>query len=358
MSWMDLEGHDAVVERFRRSLSRDRLGSAYLFAGLEGIGKYSFALRLAQSLFCSGHPASALQPCGACPSCRHVIAETHPDLLVVRRPDDRNVIPIEAFIGPRERRMREGLCPWIATKPMEGSRRIAIIDDADDLAEEGANSLLKTLEEPPPRSLLILIAANLSGQLPTIRSRCQIIHFQPLAAEMVKSIIQRQGVSTDDSHAEWVARIAHGSIATARRWADPAIADFRESWYSSIVDPDQDPLRIAAQATAFMEGGGKEAPARRERLGLLIDMTSELYRQAMRAQVGAPVDADPPLLQAIRLLVKNWHHDAEAFAACMERCVAARRRLDSYAQPQTTLESWLDELSWITRDGAYASLAW
>ena len=95
---------------------------------------------------------------------------THPDLHLVSKPADRGFIPLSAFIGDEAHRMREGLCHTIALKPMMGGRRVAIIDDADYLNDESANALLKTLEEPPPRSVLILIAGNLERQLPTIRS--------------------------------------------------------------------------------------------------------------------------------------------------------------------------------------------
>ena len=97
---------------------------------------------------------------------------------------------------------------------------------------------------------------------------------------------------------------------------------------------------------------------RRERLGLLFDMTSELYRQAMRAKIGASIDADAPLQRAVQSLLADWRHDAEGFGACVERCITARRRIEAYAQPQTVLEAWLAELSDITRDGAYVSAVW
>ena len=99
------------------------------------------------------------------------------NLILIEKPADKSTIPLAAFLGDDSRRMREGLCHDIALKPFMGGRKVAIIDDADYLNEESANCLLKTLEEPPPNSLLILIGTSADKQLPTILSRSQIVPF-------------------------------------------------------------------------------------------------------------------------------------------------------------------------------------
>src|SRR5690554_2856479 len=124
MSWQGIEGHDEVVEQFRRALARGRLASSFLFVGPPGIGKRMFALKLAQSLLCENAAEADLNPCGTCPACLQVIAGSHPDVDVVAKPAERSSIPIESFIGPKERRMREGLCHSIGLKPVSGRRRI------------------------------------------------------------------------------------------------------------------------------------------------------------------------------------------------------------------------------------------
>jgi len=105
--------------------------------------------------------------------------KTHPDFYIVEKPADKSSIPLALFVGDDDHRMREGLCHDIGLKPFMGGRKVAIIDDADHLNEEGANCLLKTLEEPPPCSVLILIGTSADKQLPTIRSRCQTIRLVP-----------------------------------------------------------------------------------------------------------------------------------------------------------------------------------
>ena len=166
MSWHGIQGHNAVVELFRRALERQRLASSFLFAGPSGIGKRTFALKLAQAMLCTERPEAALDPCETCPSCTMALAGTHPDVDLVSKPADKAFLPLELLIGQREHRRQEGLCHNIGLKPFLGGRKIAVIDDADFLNAEGANCLLKTLEEPPPQSVLILVGTSPAKQLP------------------------------------------------------------------------------------------------------------------------------------------------------------------------------------------------
>ncbi len=100
MSWQGIEGHDENVEQFRRRIERGRLAGTYLFVGCEGIGKRRFTIELARALFCE-HADGALTACDQCPACRQVAAGTHPDLLLIEKPPDKNVLPIDLFLGRR-----------------------------------------------------------------------------------------------------------------------------------------------------------------------------------------------------------------------------------------------------------------
>ncbi len=227
MSWQDIEGHDEVVEHFRRALVRGRLASTFLFVGPAGIGKRTFAERLAQALLCPHLDLDTLSPCGHCDSCVQVAAHTHPDLSIIEKPADKSFIPLSAFVGDEARRMREGLCHDIALRPFMGGRKVAIIDDADYLNEESANSLLKTLEEPPPRSILILIGTSADRQLPTIRSRAQTIRFRPLEPSAVARILLERGLAPDADEAQRMATFSEGSIQRAVALADDELWSFR-----------------------------------------------------------------------------------------------------------------------------------
>ena len=130
-----------------------------------------------------------MTPCGVCQGCVQVIAETHPDLLRVGKPDDRSFIPLDLLIGRPEARMQEGFCRDIRLRPFRGRRKVAILQDADYLNEEGANCLLKTLEEPPADAVVILIGTSEQRQLPTIRSRCRIIRFASPSGQQAAMMI-------------------------------------------------------------------------------------------------------------------------------------------------------------------------
>ena len=266
MSWHGVLGHDELVEQFRRALARRRLASSFLFVGPEGIGKRTFALKLAQALLCQARPEEALDPCGSCPACVQVAAQTHPDLEVVAKPKDKSFLPLELLIGDKEHRMRTGLCHSIALKPFMGGRKVAVIDDADYLNAEGANCLLKTLEEPPPRSVLILIGTSAAKQLPTIRSRCQLIRFRALPAEAVAELLVAQQVVDDPAEAGRLARHAEGSVQRAKELADPELWAFRSQLYAA-VGRARAGQRAAGQGGAGIRQRGGQGGRRRAASG-------------------------------------------------------------------------------------------
>src|SRR2546423_15242501 len=106
MTGQSIRGHDRVVEKFRRALANGRLASTFLFVGPAGIGKRTFALKLAQGLLCERAPVERLEPCGECPSCHQVASLNHPDVELVSKPSDKAFIPLELLIGDAEHRMR------------------------------------------------------------------------------------------------------------------------------------------------------------------------------------------------------------------------------------------------------------
>ncbi len=351
MAWQGIEGHDDVVEQFRRALTRGRLASSFLFVGPEGVGKRAFALKLAQSLLCSVRPEADLQPCGQCPACAQVAAMTHPDLDLIAKPDDKSFLPLEMLIGDKDHRMRRGLCHNIAMKPFMGGRKVAIIDDADFLNAEGANSLLKTLEEPPPRSVLILLGTSSAKQLPTIRSRCQLVRFQPLAAQLVAEILLARGLIQDPAEAQRLAAHSGGSIARAVELADPQLWTFRTMLYQRLGAPLLLSVPLAEAVLAFMEQAGKETALRRPRLRQAILFAAEYYRQWARHLSGATDDELSPLeieTAAPRL-------DVLTATACADHCLQALEQLDRNAHPTALVESWLDGLAALANAPRYAA---
>ncbi len=351
MSWQGIEGHDAVVEQFRRALARGRMASTFLFVGTAGVGKRLFAEKLAQALLCQQSPEAALAPCGACDACVQVASRTHPDLMIVEKPRDKSFIPLDALVGEKERRMREGLCHDIALKPFMGGRKVAIIDDADDLNEEGANALLKTLEEPPPRSVLILIGTSADRQLPTIRSRCQLVRFRPLQPAVVGGILQSRGLVADAQQAARLAEFADGSIQRAVELADDDLWSFRRELLDMLARTPLESVKLAQSMVAFVEAAGKEAPPRRARMRQTIGFAAEFYRQWLRALAGLEVRADADLAKAIERAPRTPAINSESIAACTERTLAALAHIDRNAHQAALLECWLDDLAQIVQTG-------
>lgn len=327
--WQNIRAHDNVAQQFRTALARGRLASTFLFVGPPGVGKRAFALKLAEALLCDTRPESALDPCGQCAACRQVQAGTHPDVHVVSRPKDARNLPLELFIGDDEHRMRAGLCYELSLKPYSGKRRIGIIDDADLLAlgsKESANALLKTLEEPPPRSVLILIGTSQQRQLPTIRSRCQVIRFDPLPDQDVAELLLAEGSCSDAALAQQAAGLAGGSLQRARLWCDEGFFDFRENLVAQLSGQEFDQLALAKSVQQFVDAAGKEAPPKRARMREVVQMAAEFYRGLMQSAAAAGGDAEPA-------------------ANCQELCLDALAHVDANANMTGLIEWWVDELA-------------
>ena len=348
---MHLRGHDLVFDRFRRTLRAGRMASTFLFVGPPGIGKKSFALLLAQGLLCDRQPEEALNPCGQCSACAQVLAGTHPDVVVLAKPADKNYIPLELLIGDKEHRMREGLCHDISLKPFSGRRKIAVIDDADYLNQEGANALLKTLEEPPPHSILILIGTSEQRQLPTIRSRCQVVRFSPLAEGDVAELLVSTGACSDESLARQAATLSGGSLAKALLWCDEDFLAFRVTLYEHLSQREYDLPPLAKAVTSFVEAAGKEAAQKRARMREVLTMALDFYEQLI-ATLSSAATANPKdaaLQTAVAATARWWPGDAETAAACVETCLDALAHVDANANLTALAEWWLDEQSQTAR---------
>jgi DNA polymerase-3 subunit delta' len=312
MAWQGIEGHDDVVAGLARVAARGRLAGSFLFIGPPGVGKGLFAQRLAQALTCRAATADLI-PCGRCGSCMQAQAGTHPDIDVVRKPEDRQTIPLESFIGDAAHRMREGLCWRLLLQPLVATRKVAIILDADHLSTEAANCLLKTLEEPPAGAVIILVGTSLERQLPTIRSRCRVVRFGPLPVATVRDILARERAAVGDGSADEIlgaaAAAAGGSLDRARLLVDPDVAAFRQRLAELLAARPPRGVDLARDTLALVESAGTEAARRRQRLRLVLEAAIDWYRDQLRIATadGSPGDADEPL--------EGLHHTLAALAA-------------------------------------------
>lgn len=352
MIWDEVRGRSAQVEMFRRSIGRGRLASAYLFLGPEGTGKNLFARKLAQCLFCSNVPDAALDACGTCSGCRQMQAESHPDFLTVGCPEGKREIPIELLVGSREARGREGLCHDLSIRPMASDRKIAVIDGADLMNEEGANSLLKTLEEPPPYALMILIAANPDSLLSTIRSRCQAVRFGALDADDVSALLLSQGLVGDAAEAAIVAGLSDGSLATASQLLEPQLRELRDRLYAGLAEERFQSVQLAKAVQSGIEGLGGDASTQRRHALWALRFALEFYRHVLRT-LSQPNESGVNVIpQAKRLagrLDAGLASDAELVMELFDRVAAAGDLIERMTPVPLCLEGLFDDLGRIQR---------
>jgi DNA polymerase-3 subunit delta' len=334
---------------FRRAVQRGRTAHAYVFVGPEGIGKRLVARNIAQCLFCERIPDAQLDACGECPSCKQVRAGTHPDLLTVACPEGKRELPIELIAGAKENRGREGLCRDLALRPMSATRRIAIIDDADKMNEESANALLKTLEEPSPGAILFLISPSLDALLPTIRSRCQPIHFAALSESDLAELLLDLGHETDPTAARGVAELSEGSLATARQLLDPELRKLRDAVDEHLSAAELRSLETADSLLALVEELGSDTAAQRQNAGWLLRFAVSYFRSALQ-QVATLNEAEPG--ESMRRFVARCGDPMEAaerLAAMLDRCVLADLHLQQMMPVPLCLEGLCDDLARIDR---------
>lgn len=345
-SWSELLGHTRPKRWFEIALKQNRLASTFLFVGKDGIGKRTFAKLLAKSLFCKNSDRISLRFCGQCEACVQVDASTHPDLIELGKPADRATIPVELLIGPAEARMREGLCHDIRLKAYYGGRKVAILDDADTLQEEGANCLLKTLEEPPPGSVLILIGTSEQKQLPTIRSRCQIVRFRELDLEQVHSILERVFPEMTADERKDLAACADGSISQALLLKDPELRQFRQHLFERLSKCPLDFMELAKAVGGLADAAGKDVGAlKRERLKIVFEFGEQFYRQLLVALDGQQLGTDQMLQARAEAAARDYRGGRHGALACWQRCLRAAEDVDRFVNQTMLLEAWAADLA-------------
>lgn len=336
--WDDLRGHHRTLELFQQAFRRGRSAHAYLLIGPEGIGKRKFALKLAQCLFCERTEDHQLEACGECHACKQIQAGTHPDLLAISKPEGKRELPIELIVGSAERRGREGLCHELAMRPMSANRRIAIIDDAQTMNAASANALLKTLEEPPPGSILFLLTPSVDAMLPTIRSRCQPVTFAPLPDDDLAALIMSLGMSTDPEDVRQITALAEGSLVTAQQLLHPVLRELRQRLFTALGQSELDPFATTSQVLSTLDELGGDSATQRRHAGWIVRFCVEFFRSQLReARI---TDAEDPLADAPRL---------DMLVAQMERCIDAELHLQQSMPLPLCLEGMFDELSRIRR---------
>jgi DNA polymerase III subunit delta' len=221
-----LVGHQKNIELFLRAFSEAKLPQAFLFVGQPGIGKKTAAVALAQALLCE----TSSQACGQCGSCLRIAkAKNHQtESLLVIEPE-KNVIKLE---------QAHGILEFLRLRSL-GKRRVIVIDQAELMNPQAANSLLKVLEEPPEGTYFFLIAKGSKHLLSTLRSRSQVMNFQPLQAEDLKAKSQAP---------DWVIKASQGSFEHLQQLSSKDEAEIRGiaiSWLKDFMSTPQGYLKAA-----------------------------------------------------------------------------------------------------------------
>jgi DNA polymerase III delta subunit-like protein len=266
----------AGPKHFFEGLTDATLSHGYLFAGPAGVGKKTFALRLAQSLLCVTPKSTLLGYCGTCSGCTRVEGGVHPDLYFAEGQVKIGEREGSGFHSAEEATARD-LVRQLSMHSYAGGRRVFVLGDVD-FTREAANALLKFFEEPPPGVVLLLTTTAVARLLPTVRSRLLEVTFPLLTNHEVASILEREGVEPDvAAHA---AEIAGGSVTRAR-----TLLDGEGSMRDAVVE----------WFFATLEGGTADATgwAQRPTLEEGLEVVKTLTRDWLALRVGGP---DVPLL--------------------------------------------------------------
>lgn len=242
MSWAAIVGQPLAVRLLRQAVTGNKTAHAYLFVGLSGVGKRTVALELAKLLNCQA-PQPEGGACDSCVACRKIAADP------ILHPDVRLIMPEGRFIKTDQIR---ALQEEMYARPNEGRMRVAIIDGADRMNPESANRLLKLLEEPPGYAVLILLTHNLSGVLPTLISRCQVVNFPPLNPEDVAAVLQGR-FGLDAAQARLYAALSGGSIGRAAALSQDAGVAARRDATCDLLEKisSMDDLALLGQAESL-----------------------------------------------------------------------------------------------------------
>jgi DNA polymerase-3 subunit delta' len=235
MGFSQIVGHPKQLDALRLAVTHDRLHHAYLFVGAEGVGKQTIALGLAKAIHCS---VAVGDYCGECADCARIQDGNHPDVRFVDLLAGKKEISIQ--------QVRE-LEKELNFRSFSGKKKIIILDPATLMNLSAQNALLKTLEEPPQNSLLILIAPTIGGLLPTLRSRCLRVSFGPLPRSLVAEfLVTRQGLKTEE--AEFLAAVTMGSLGDAVRIDKKDLLEKRQRWLTLLISLQASNYRGAMDA--------------------------------------------------------------------------------------------------------------
>jgi DNA polymerase-3 subunit delta' len=286
MQW-NIRGHERAANLLQEHISRQQVRHAYLFCGPAGIGRRSLALRFAQALNCSQPPAPGL-PCGTCRSCIETEKMQQADLSILQTEEGASFIKIEQI---------RNLQRQLSLSPYEATYRVALLLNFQEANANAQNALLKTLEEAPPKAILLLTADSPESLLPTIVSRCESLLLRPMPVSGLQTELMQRGVAGDQ--ADLLAHLAGGRLGYALRLnQDPTLLEQRKVWLEDLRRIL--PASIRARFT-IVESYCKT----KDNLRQVLQFWLNFWRDATVCAAGA----DIPLVNV------DWREEIESLAA-------------------------------------------
>lgn len=265
-------GQEYVAGIFENILKQNRLAHTYIFAGPQGIGKLTFAKRLAQVMLCE--KKTGCQQCRYCQQAQHL---SHPDLRIIEVPKGAKYIPIDS-VREIERSFH--------LKPYQATHKIFIINNAEYMAEEAASALLKTLEEPPSYGLIILVTAKPESLLSTVLSRGQLIRFKPLSDEILTRLCEREG-KIDSQESRFWNYLADGSIGWLQTLKKSELIQQRDRLINlMLTQNDQNRLLLGETIIDLAREHGKNLQETRQNIIQIFKILGLYLRDALILQLG------------------------------------------------------------------------
>ena len=375
MSLLDVKHQGFAQRSIQRAVAGERTAHSYIFHGPDGVGKEMMARGLAQLLLC-GQPVdqpvdddqraaigvdSLRTGCGSCEDCRAVLADAHPDQHVVYRqlhrdhpdPDVRRRKGLEISVDV----LRHFLIDRVHMTPARGRAKVFLLREADRITSQAQNALLKTLEEPPGSTFIMLLTASLDRLLPTTQSRCQIVAFNTLPAAFVRDCLGRIAGDLSGDEAEWYARGADGSVGAALERVGDGLFGLSARLIealtgASAVAPGELTAQWTGESKKLGEAYRKRDPeitdteAIRRGFKTVFQLAAQYFADLARVAAG---DAPGVINRSIadRLTGAAKRVGAERAAGAIERIVRAERQLDRNANVHLVVETLANDLARI-----------
>ena len=378
MSLLDVKYQTHAHQQIQRAIEQDRLGHAYVFHGPDGVGKELFARGLAELALCQTPVrrdlvgddadqiglASLTTGCGGCDDCRALGASAHPDWHLIYRQLNREhpdpIIRRRKALEIGVDVLRHFVIEKVGLTPVRGRAKVFVIREADRMTVQAQNALLKTLEEPPPRTHLILLAGAVDRLLETTRSRCQLVRFDPLPTDFVQARLLDLAVDMPPDRVGWYARMADGSLGravqsveddlfTANEGVIDSLAQLPQAGHTVVLKTWNDTAKSLGDIYKKQDPDISDTEATRRGYQAIFKSAAMWYADVLRTRNGAE-DTGLGVINQSRqdqLIALAKSTPSPTATEAVNRLALAERQLHRNANTQLCLEVLVNDLARI-----------